>query len=153
MSCLLLLLSLLCLFTWCALQVQGQQIKIRISLYLTCLTFTVHCPYFNGRNQLRQECCMWLFLWFFSVLFCFHTFILKKVMLVRRSTVDLRSWRRALLLAGKLFCRHTHTHRRINRSYSFVAHCEPYRWTDSFVTLFCFDFFLIYEALNWLLIN
>lgn len=32
------------------------------------------------------------------------TFILKKVMLVRRSTVDLRSWRRSLLLAGKWFC-------------------------------------------------
>lgn len=34
-----------------------------------------------------------------------RTFILKKVMLVSRSTVDLRSWRRALSVAGKLFCR------------------------------------------------
>jgi len=33
----------------------------------------------------------------------FVTFILKKVMLVRRSTVDLRSCKRSLLLAGKLF--------------------------------------------------
>lgn len=33
-----------------------------------------------------------------------YTFILKKVMLVRRSTVDFRSCRRSLLLAGKLFC-------------------------------------------------
>lgn len=32
------------------------------------------------------------------------TFIRKKVMLVRRSTVDLRSCRRSGLLAGKLFC-------------------------------------------------
>lgn len=35
----------------------------------------------------------------------FVAFILKKVMLVRRSTVDFRSCSRALLLAGKLFCR------------------------------------------------
>lgn len=32
------------------------------------------------------------------------TFIRKKVMLVRRSTVDLRSWSLSGLLAGKLFC-------------------------------------------------
>ena len=31
------------------------------------------------------------------------TFSLKNVMLVRRSTVDLRSWRRGLLVEGKLF--------------------------------------------------
>ena len=41
--------------------------------------------------------------------FCFGeqkaalTFILKKVMLVSRSTVDLRSWSLSGLLAGKLF--------------------------------------------------
>lgn len=34
----------------------------------------------------------------------FPTFIRKKVMLVRRSTVDLRSWSLSGLLAGKLFC-------------------------------------------------
>lgn len=35
----------------------------------------------------------------------FATFILKKVMLVRRSTVDFKSCRRSLLLAGKWFYR------------------------------------------------
>lgn len=34
----------------------------------------------------------------------FPAFIRKKVMLVRRSTVDLRSWSLSGLLAGKLFC-------------------------------------------------
>ena len=51
---------------------------------------------------------------------CFvPTFILKKVMLVRRSTVDLRSWRRGLLLAGKLFCRQTHTHTHTRTYFTF----------------------------------
>lgn len=60
-----------------------------------------------------KQCCMYLMFGFMilviiKLIICFYTFILKKVMLVRRSTVDLRSWRRALLLAGKLFCRQTH---------------------------------------------
>lgn len=42
------------------------------------------------------------------------TFILKKVILVKRSTVDLRSCSLSGLLAGKLFCKYIQKHK-VNR--------------------------------------
>jgi len=47
-----------------------------------------------------------------------NTFIRKKVMLVSKSTVDLRSWSRSGLLAGKLFCQRGRKRAELHRKLS-----------------------------------
>lgn len=59
------------------------------------------------------------------------TFILKKVILVRRSTVDLRSCSRSGLLAGKLFCSQTKKKKKHARdSPSILVHRAPVGWEE-----------------------